>query len=197
MNGYLNMEKTMAKIILTKFFSLLLLAGISMALQAEPPAEGDKAPSFSLPDQTGTMHQLADYRGSWLLLYFYPKDDTPGCTTEACQFRDHITVLNALGVKIVGVSLDDQASHAAFADKHELPFALLADTDGSVTASYDALRDLLVAKFAKRYSFLIDPQGIIAKRYLDVDPEGHASEVAVDVKKLKKVAAAGEPALLN
>ena len=187
----------MAKIIPTKFIGLLLLAGLSMTLQAEPPAVGDKAPDFSLPDQAGTTHRLTDYRGSWLLLYFYPKDDTPGCTTEACQFRDHITVLNALGVKIVGVSLDDQASHAAFADKHELPFALLADAGGSVTASYDALRDLLVAQFAKRYSFLIDPQGMIAKRYLDVDPDRHASEVAGDVKNLQKMAAARETAIPN
>jgi len=161
---------------------------MSVTAWAEPPAEGSAAPAFSLPDQTGEIHSLTDYQGSWLLLYFYPKDDTPGCTTEACQFRDHITVLNALGVKIVGISLDDEASHAAFAAKHELPFTLLADSDGVVTERYDALRNLMVIKVAKRYSFLINPQGVIAERYLDVDPDTHASQVITDVKRLQKLA---------
>ena len=160
---------------------LTMLSGLALAL---PPTEGSIAPGFSLPDQTGTLRSLEEFRGNWLLLYFYPRDDTPGCTTEACQFRDHTTVLNALGVKVVGISLDDQASHAAFAKKHKLPFALLADSDGSVSASYDALRDLWVMKMAKRYSFLINPDGVIARRYLEVDPELHARQVASDVRQL-------------
>jgi len=172
----------------SKLLILTLLTTVSGLAMAIPPAVGSAAPAFSLPDQSGQIRSLEDYRGSWLLLYFYPRDDTPGCTTEACNFRDHITVLNALGVKVVGISLDDQASHAAFAEKHELPFALLADTDGTVTESYDALRDLWVMQMAKRYSFLIDPEGIIARTYLDVDPDEHAEQVAADVDKLIKSA---------
>lgn len=173
---------------MSRIIGLLLLVTVSSALHAAPPAPGETAPDFALPDQSGKTHRLGDYRGNWLLLYFYPKDDTPGCTTEACQFRDHITVLNALGVKVVGVSLDDQESHAAFASKHELPFPLLSDTDGAVAARYDALRDLLVAKFAKRYSFLINPEGVVARNYLDVDPDKHATEIVTDVKTLQQSA---------
>ena len=163
------------------FVALLPLTAAAI----EPPPVGSNAPDFSLPDQNGQQRQLSDYKGQWLLLYFYPKDDTPGCTEEACQFRDHITVLNAMGTKVVGVSLDDVASHAAFASKHQLPFSLLADTEGVVTSSYGALRDLLVIKMAKRYSFLINPEGQIAKRYLSVDSEQHAREVIEDLQQLQ------------
>ncbi len=172
-----------------------LLFAVSFSTLAQPPAAGEPAPGFSLPDQSGTLRSLTDYRRQWLLLYFYPKDDTPGCTTEACEFRDQITVLNALGVKIVGISLDDSASHAAFAAKHQLPFDLLADTSGEVAARYDALRDLWVTKIAKRYSFLINPEGVIARRYLEVDPEHHAAEVATDLKRLIEQADAAGPNL--
>ena len=167
-----------------RLLAIGLLTTLSSLALALPPAEGSLAPEFSLPDQTGTVRSLEEFRGNWLLLYFYPRDDTPGCTTEACEFRDHITVINALGAKVVGVSLDDQASHAAFAEKHQLPFALLADNDGTVSARYDALRDFFVMKMAKRYSFLIDPDGIIARRYLEVDPEQHAQQVVSDLREL-------------
>ena len=168
----------------SNFLIALLISSFSVVSLAEPPAVGAPAPGFSLPDQAGNTRTLTEYQGHWLLLYFYPKDDTPGCTTEACALRDHITVLNAMGAKVVGVSLDDVASHAEFAKKHELPFTLLADEQAVVTKKYDALRDLMVMQFAKRYSFLISPDGNIAKRYLEVDPDEHANQVIADLKHL-------------
>lgn len=165
--------------------ALFLLLAPALAAAAEPPAVGAAAPDFRLPDQTGRLHSLADYAGRWLVLYFYPKDDTPGCTKEACNFRDDIARVRKLGAEVVGVSLDDTASHAAFANKHGLPFPLLADQGGAVAASYGALRDLMVMKIAKRMTFIIDPQGRVAQRYLDVDPDVHAAEVLADLERLQ------------
>jgi peroxiredoxin Q/BCP len=166
--------------------ALFLLVAPAFAAAAEPPAVGAPAPDFRLPDQTGKLHSLADYAGRWLVLYFYPKDDTPGCTTQACNFRDDIARIRKLGAEVVGVSLDDTASHAAFAKKHGLPFPLLADEGGAVAASYGALRDLMVMKMAKRVTFIIDPQGRVAQRYLNVDPKAHAAEVVADLERLQK-----------
>ena len=166
--------------------ALFLLIAPAFAMAAEPPEIGAAAPAFSLPDQAGKTHALADYAGRWLVLYFYPKDDTPGCTTEACNFRDDIARIRKLGAEVVGVSVDDTASHAAFAKKHSLPFTLLADEGGAVAASYGALRDMVVMKMAKRVTFIIDPQGRVAQRYLDVDPKAHAAEVVVDLERLQK-----------
>ena len=166
--------------------ALFLLIGPAFATAAEPPEIGAAAPAFSLPDQAGKTHALADYAGRWLVLYFYPKDDTPGCTTEACNFRDDIARIRKLGADVVGVSVDDTASHAAFAQKHSLPFTLLADEGGAVVASYGALRDMMVMKMAKRVTFIIDPKGRVAQRYLDVDPKAHAAEVVADLERLQK-----------
>ena len=166
--------------------ALLMLFLPAVASAAEPPAEGTAAPAFSLPDQAGKTHTLADYAGRWLVLYFYPKDDTPGCTTEACNFRDDIARIRRLGAEVVGVSVDDVASHADFAAKHKLPFPLLADEGGNVAESYGALRDLMVMKMAKRQTYIIDPNGRIARRYLDVDPKTHAAEVVADLERLQK-----------
>jgi peroxiredoxin Q/BCP len=118
------------------------------------------------------------------VLYFYPKDDTPGCTKEACSFRDDLTKLEKLGAKVVGVSVDDSDSHSKFASKYHLPFPLLADADGKVADSYGALTNLLLLKIAKRYTFLIDPKGKIAKVYLSVDTSRHSQEIVDDLKKL-------------
>lgn len=165
---------------------LFLLIGPALAWAAEPPEIGAAAPAFSLPDQNGKTRSLADYAGRWLVLYFYPKDDTPGCTTEACNFRDDIVRIHKLGAEVVGVSVDDVASHAAFAKKHSLPFPLLADVGGAVAASYGALRDLKVIKMAKRMTFIIDPEGRVAQRYLDVDPKVHVAEVVADLERLQR-----------
>jgi peroxiredoxin Q/BCP len=161
---------------------LLLFRSLSMAGQL--PQAGQPAPDFSLQDQNGKTHRLADYSGKWLVLYFYPKDDTPGCTKEACSFRDDLQQLERLGASVVGISVDDTQSHAKFAAKYHLPFPLLADIDGKVAESYGAMNNLLVIKIAKRYTFLIDPQGKIAKNYLSVDTSRHSLEIIDDLKRL-------------
>ena len=162
----------------------LLLAGGARA--DVPPVAGSVAPEFVLPDARGKVHRLADWRGQWLILYFYPKDDTPGCTAEAQGFRDRQRQLADLKAQVVGVSLDDGASHQAFADKHQLSFPLLADTDGAVARRYGALSDFGIFKFAKRYTFLIDPDGRVAKAYLKVDASKHVDEVIADLTVLRK-----------
>lgn len=162
----------------------LLLAGATSAAAAVPAVDS-MAPAFALPDQTGNVRSLADWRGKWVVLYFYPKDDTPGCTTEACAFRDDLQQLTALGAQVVGISVDDSASHKAFADKYHLPFPLLADAKGDVAAKYGALSDWLVIKVAKRYTFLIDPSGKVVKTYLSVDTSRHSAEIVADLKRLK------------
>lgn len=170
--------------ILAVFVALFAAFWTTGAVAAGVPAAGAPAPDFALPDQAGRTVRLADFRGRWVVLYFYPKDDTPGCTEEACSFRDDQAALTLLGAQVVGVSLDDSASHAAFARKYSLPFPLLADTEAKVSASYGAVTNLVVAKFARRYTFLIDPQGRIARTYLKVDTARHSAEIIADLKRL-------------
>ncbi|MBM4196008.1 MAG: peroxiredoxin [Gammaproteobacteria bacterium] len=145
---------------------------------------GDTAPDFSLPDQAGRTHTLAEHRGRWIVLYFYPKDQTPGCTKEACSFRDNIFAFEDAGAQVLGVSLDDMKSHEEFAKKYSLPFPLLADTEGKAAAAYDVLNVIGPMRLAKRQTFLIDPQGRIARHYAKVDPETHSAEVLADLKAL-------------
>jgi peroxiredoxin Q/BCP len=147
---------------------------------------GDDAPTFSLPGGEGKQVNLIDYKGKWVVLYFYPKDDTPGCTREACQFRDDFKILEALGAKVIGVSVDDSFSHKKFAEKYNLPFPLLSDASGEVADRYGALNNFLVIKLAKRYTYLINPQGKIAKIYLSVDTSRHSQEIIEDLKRLKE-----------
>jgi thioredoxin-dependent peroxiredoxin len=169
----------------------VLLTGLRMAQAADAaaPAVGQPAPAFKLQDQAGKWHSLSDYKGKWVALYFYPKDDTPGCTTQACGFRDNIFAFNKEGAVILGVSLDDVASHKEFAEKHSLPFSLLADTDKAVSRKYGVLGYAGMA--AKRETFLIDPQGKVAKHYAAVDPKGNSVEVLADIKALKAKSGAG------
>lgn len=163
--------------------SVLALLGPA---RAEVPAVGALAPEFSLPDQDGKPRRLAEWRGRWVVLYFYPKDDTPGCTTEACSFRDDISLITQLGAQVVGVSIDDSASHKTFAEKYRLPFPLLADTTATAARQYGALSDWVVVRMAKRYSFIIDPAGRIARVYLEVDPARHVQEIVADLKRLSR-----------
>ena len=174
--------KLVALIALPLAICMLFYRQVSTA--AEIPAVGQAAPAFSLPDQTGQQHSLSDYQGSWVVLYFYPKDDTPGCTKEACHFRDDLFKLEKLGAKVIGVSVDDSDSHAEFARKYHLPFPLLADKKGKIADDYGALRNFGIMKFAKRYTFLIDPQGKIAKTYLDVDTSRHSQQIIDDLQKM-------------
>jgi len=163
---------------------LLLVAPISFALADDVPAVGGPAPAFSLADQSGKDVSLDSLRGKWVVLYFYPKNDTPGCTEEACSFRDDMAELTKLGAQIVGVSIAEMASNAEFAQKYHLPFPLLADKDGEVAKRYGAFSDWLVTRFARRYTFLIDAQGKIAKTYLKVDTSKHSAEIIADLKQL-------------
>lgn len=158
------------------------------AQDAAGPADGTAAPSFKLQDQKGNWHALSDYRGKWLVLYFYPKDDTPGCTTELCTFRDDVAKLHKAGCEVVGVSLDDVKSHAAFAEKYHAPFPLLSDNTQATAKAYGVLTysDKMQMSYAKRETFLIDPNGKIAKHYLKVDPKENSGQVLADVTALKK-----------
>lgn len=142
--------------------------------------EGDKAPAFEAMDQDGKAHALGDYAGGWLLLYFYPRDNTPGCTKEACSFRDNFADLKK-ELTILGASADSVEKHKGFADKYELPFSLLSGKDNGLVAAYGADGKT----FKKRTSFLIDPEGVIRKLYKSVKPLEHAEQVLRDVKALK------------
>lgn len=156
---------------------------------AHGPREGDKAPDFSAPDQDGRVRSLGDYKGEWMLLYFYPKDDTPGCTVEACTFRDEFEAFGDAGLTVVGVSTDSVKSHGKFALKHKLPFTLLADEDKKIVEAYGVWgkKKFMGREYmgTNRWSFLIDPKGKIAKFYGTVKPATHAQEVLADLAELK------------
>jgi len=170
---------------LSRLLALVLLCALATPALAATPQAGTTAPAFRLQDQNGHWHAPADFHGHWLVMYFYPKDFTPGCTTEVCTFRDDIAKLRKAGADVVGVSLDDVKSHAEFAAKYHVPFPLLADTERKVAASYGVLTGHLGTHYAKRTTFLIDPQGRIAKVYVDVDPEKNSAQVMADLATLK------------
>jgi len=158
------------------------------------PEAGDVAPDVALPDETGTVHHLADQRGRWTILYFYPADDTPGCTTEACQFRDLNKVYADTGADIWGVSSDDGPSHRKFREKFDLQFTLLSDVDHDVANRYGAWAEK--TNYGKTYmgivrsSYLIDPEGRIARAWPKVKADGHAAEVlsALEEERAARVA---------
>ncbi len=137
-----------------------------------------KAENFSLHDQNNTTHTLKQYQGSWVVLYFYPKDDTPGCTIEACTFRDSLAELQKRGVVILGVSKDSVASHKKFAEKYHLNFPILSDESKEVIKAYDAQGPL----GTRRMTYLIDPKGEITKVYKNVNPTIHAGEILRDLQ---------------
>ena len=150
----------------------------------------NKAPQFSLTDQNGDQHSLSDYTGRWVVLYFYPKDDTPGCTTEACSFRDEREAIMQYGnAAVIGVSADSVSSHKKFADKHNLSFTLLSDPDHTVIKAYGAWapkrifgRELLGIV---RKTVIINPNGIIVKQYPAVSPKDHAKQIIDDLALLQ------------
>lgn len=151
--------------------------------------EGQKAPDFSLNDQDGVKHTLSQYLGRWVLLYFYPKDDTPGCTKEACSLRDASKDFTKLKTVVLGVSTDNEKSHKKFAEKYALPFTLLADPDKKVIHLYGVWgrKKFMGREYdgTLRTSFLIDPTGKIAKIYESVKPDIHAQEVLESFSKSK------------
>ena len=149
---------------------------------------GDAAPAFTLPDQEGKQHSLSDEKGKWVLIYFYPKDDTPGCTTEACTLRDNFAGFKKLKAVVFGVSADSVKSHGSFATKFKLPFPLLSDENKQMLQAYGAWgeKNFMGKKYMGifRNSFLINPQGKIAKIYEKVKPAEHAEEVLADLTAL-------------
>lgn len=148
------------------------------------------APNFTLADQDGTMHSLKDYAGKWLVVYFYPKDDTPGCTKEACNFRDARDAIAEFGnAVVIGISKDNVRSHKKFVDKYELNFTLLSDPDHTTIDAFGAWQQkkFMGREFMgiKRNTYLINPNGMITKTFEDVAPENHAGEIITELKQLQ------------
>ena len=177
-----------------KHIAALALAAAGFVGAAAFAAEiilGQPAPEFELADQNGQLHSLEDYRDRWVVLYFYPKDETPGCTTEACEFRDNIFAFRERNAVILGVSLDDVESHKAFAENYSLPFTLLADTEGTAAEAYGVKTRMLGMTVAKRQTFIIDPTGRVVKHYSQVKPATHSAEVLADLDRLAAGATEG------
>ena len=180
------------KRLISSLLTLLFAATFAAPLMAEEPAAtgapevGQAAPDFKLEDQNGKWHTLATHSGKWVVLYFYPKDFTPGCTKEVCTFRDDVIALRKAGAEVLGVSLDDVKSHAEFAEKYHVPFPLLSDSKQETAKAYGVLTSKMGMTYAKRETFLIAPDGTIAKHYKDVDPEKNSKQVLVDIAELQK-----------
>ncbi len=149
--------------------------------------EGQPAPEFTLLDQSGQPVTLSLLRGQWVVLYFYPKDDTPGCTKEACSFRDNLVAIRQLNAAVLGVSIDSVASHKEFSDKFKLTFPILADHDRTVCRLYGTLTSYLGVTVASRSTVIIDPNGIIRKLFPDVKPTDHALEIHQTLKQLQRL----------
>lgn len=152
------------------------------------PKVGAKAPAFLVPDETGKKRRLSEFAGKWVLLYFYPKDDTPGCTIEACTIRDQFKDFKKIGAVVLGASKDSVESHRRFKDAYELPFTLLSDEDLALNKAYGVWgkKSMMGRSYmgTKRTSFLIDPKGVVRKVYENVKPPAHAAEVIADLKAL-------------
>ena len=168
-------------IITASIIAFLLIASSSSIAELKV---GEKAPNFSLQDQNNVTHTFSDYKGQWVVLYFYPKDDTPGCTTQACDFRDAVKRIIVSKAIVFGLSLDSVTSHKLFAEKYNLPFSLLADEPGEVSELYDSLHWL--KSYSKRNTFIVNPKGNIAKIYLSVDTKTHSEMVLSDLSNLQK-----------
>jgi len=166
-------------------FAVLLAA--FTAAHAQGPALGAPPPELRLQDQDAKWHTLADYRGKWVVLYFYTKDQAPSCTTEAREFRDSAKSFGEARAVILGVSVDDVESHKKFATRNELPFPILADSTKDAAKRYGVLKSFPGAgELARRDTFVIDPQGRLVKRYANVDAKGHAAAVLADLQALQK-----------
>jgi len=180
------LARSISRFAMVSAFTVIVLAFAAVTFAT--PVTGAAAPTFRLQDQKGDWHSLEDYRGKWLVLYFYPKDMTPGCTTQACEFRDNIFAFRDAGAVILGISVDDVESHKKFAEEHGLPFTILADPEKKTAADYGVLKKMYGMELAARETFLIDPQGKIVKHYPSVDPKGHSQLVLKDLKELSKAA---------
>lgn len=178
------MKRNITFVVVSAAFAVAIVSFTSIGMANEQVTTGNAAPEFELSDQNGQLHSLEDYRDQWVVLYFYPKDETPGCTTEACEFRDNIFAYKDLNAQILGVSLDDAESHKAFAENHGLPFPLLADVEGTTSTAYGVKTRMFGMTVAKRQTFLIGPDGVIAKHYETVKPAEHSDQVLADLREL-------------
>ena len=176
------MQKWIHTLLVCLTFALPALAADEAASPAPQP--GQPAPAFRLQDQGGAWRTLEQYRGQWVVLYFYPKDMTPGCTIEARNFQRDQAAYAARGATVLGVSVDDVNSHKQFCTKESLQFHLLADTDKKVSDAYGSLNNFLVVKLAARHTFVIDPKGKIARVFGDVKPSTHSQEVLAALDSL-------------
>ena len=158
----------------------------AMRIGEKAPASGAPAPDFTLNSQDGKPLALHDLRGKWVVLYFYPKDFTSGCTREAHNFQRDLSQYEQKNAIILGVSVQDEATHQDFCAKEGLSFKLLADTKYAVSSSYDSLVNLGVAKLSARHTFLIDPTGVVRKSYLNVNAETHSAEVLADLAQIQQ-----------
>ncbi len=178
------MKQTNSIAVAALILAIAALSFTSIGIANDALGVGSPAPEFELADQNGELHSLEDYRNQWVILYFYPKDETPGCTTQACEFRDSILAYRELNAQILGVSFDDVESHKAFAENHGLPFPLLADTSGETSMAYGVKTRMFGMTMAKRQTFIIGPDGNVARHYEKVDPQAHSAEVLKDLKAL-------------
>jgi len=161
-----------------------------LAFAGTPPKAGTMAPQFSLPSQEGNQVSLKDYQGKWVVLYFYPKDMTPGCTIEAHNFQRDLDQYSKRNAVILGVSVDNADSHKQFCTKEGLNFKLLADTDHKVSQAYGSTMNFGVTEVAARNTFIVDPSGKIVKVYTGVDPKVHSAEVLAALDELEKSSSA-------
>jgi peroxiredoxin Q/BCP len=175
-----------ALLVIVVVFLVFLVPRLMSGSRTAAPAPGSTAPEFTLASQESASVSLKDYRGSWVVLYFYPKDQTPGCTREAHNFQLDQSKYAAHRAVVLGVSVDSVDSHKKFCAKEGLNFKLLADTDGKVSRAYGSLTNLGVVKFAARHTFLIDPAGKVARSYTTVDPARHSEEVLAALGQLQK-----------
>jgi peroxiredoxin Q/BCP len=175
-----------ALLVIVVVILIFLVPRLISGARAAMPSPGSAAPDFTLASQESASVSLKDYRGSWVVLYFYPKDQTPGCTREAHNFQVDQSKYAERHAVVLGVSVDSVDSHRKFCAKEGLNFKLLADSDGKVSKAYGSLTNLGVVKFAKRNSFLIDPSGKVAKAYNGVNPARHSEEVLAALDQLQR-----------
>ena len=173
-------------LVIMKLTLALMFTAATILMAGDPPAEGTKAPGFTLKSQEGTPVSLNDYKGKWVVLYFYPKDMTQGCTIEAHGFQRDLPQYDQKNAVILGVSVDTVESHQQFCAKDSLTFKLLADDAKEVTAKYGSIQEMRGMTLAARNTFLVDPKGVIRKVYLKVNPTPHSAEVLAALSELQK-----------
>jgi peroxiredoxin Q/BCP len=174
------------RLLITALFLVTVALAPLAAFGSSTPSVGSMAPEFTLTSQEGTPVSLRDYRGKWVVLYFYPKDFTSGCTIEAHNFQRDQPMYQQKGVVVLGVSVDSADSHKQFCTKEGLNFKLLADTDHRVSSAYGSLTNLGLVKFASRHTFIINPEGKIVKVFTEVNPNEHSAEVLSALGELQK-----------